>query len=264
MSTLEQADLYEERYVGFVDILGFENLVREADQDTTRRLAIIKALTMVNEAPPPEESVPDLRAQIFSDSLIISASRTPKGLWHLLMSLKALTWNLLQESILVRGGISLGGIHHDNQIVFGMGVISAYRLETNVARYPRIVLSRAVAEEANKLATARTSDGLNSVNLQRDKDGVMFLHYLDTLALLNRQAPKELAEWEISFLRNGKKIFNFIQNVLNVTLDEPSVYEKYRWLADYWNKYVGIEKATYNINGVSYQLGYLNLAGENS
>src|SRR3546814_12713824 len=82
----------------------------------------------------------DYRAQNFSDSLIISAANTADGLWHVLFSLSDLAINLLEIGVLVRGGVTIGGIHHDDDIVFGLGVNEAYRLESKIATSPRIVL----------------------------------------------------------------------------------------------------------------------------
>src|SRR3546814_6589532 len=79
----------------------------------------------------------DYRAQNFSDSLIISAANTADGLWHVLFSLSDLAINFLEIGVLVRGGVTIGGIHHDDDIVFGLGVNEAYRLESKIANSPR-------------------------------------------------------------------------------------------------------------------------------
>jgi hypothetical protein len=70
---------YAERVVGFIDILGFADLVQLADRDQGLRNQIIEALGEVESAtaPVPLSGESDLKAQNFSDSL-------PVGLWHLL------------------------------------------------------------------------------------------------------------------------------------------------------------------------------------
>src|ERR1700756_3728702 len=45
---------------------------------------------------------------------------------------------------LIRGGIALGGLYHSSDIVFGEALIDAYRLESKVAVYPRILISPTV------------------------------------------------------------------------------------------------------------------------
>ncbi len=95
---------YTERAVGFIDILGFADLVRQADKEPALREQIIEALGKVRSTAAPGDEQTDLRAQNFSDSLILSAKPTAVGLWHLLLSTDALAWNLLQLGILIRGG----------------------------------------------------------------------------------------------------------------------------------------------------------------
>jgi hypothetical protein len=123
-----------DRVVGFIDILGFADLVRHADRDPALRNEIIEALGKVRSISAPGLESTDLRTHSFSDSLILSARNTPDGLWHLLLSMDALAWNLLQIGVLVRGGVTIGGMHHDEQIVFGVGVNDAYQLESTVAK----------------------------------------------------------------------------------------------------------------------------------
>jgi hypothetical protein len=141
-----------DRVVGFIDILGFADLVRHADRDPALRNEIIEALGKVRSIAAPGIGSTDLRTQNFSDSLILSARNTTDGLWHLLLSMDALAWNLLQIGVLVRGGVTIGGMHHDEQIVFGVGVNEAYRLESTVAKMPRIVLGTRAIQAAIEYA----------------------------------------------------------------------------------------------------------------
>jgi len=87
---------YGDRVVGFVDILGFADLVRRADRMPSLRADIVEALNAVRSIASPERTETDLRTQNFSDSLILSANNTANGFWHLLLSIDALAWNLLQ------------------------------------------------------------------------------------------------------------------------------------------------------------------------
>ena len=55
------------------------------------------------------------------------------------------------KGYLFRGGITVGDIVHDDECVFGPGLVRAYELESKVAQYPRFVLDRGVAEQLGKI-----------------------------------------------------------------------------------------------------------------
>ena len=45
---------------------------------------------------------------------------------------------------LLRGGVTIGPLFHENGVVFGGGLVQAYRMESDGARYPRIIVSQSV------------------------------------------------------------------------------------------------------------------------
>ncbi|MCC5014638.1 hypothetical protein [Legionella sp. 31fI33] len=55
--------------------------------------------------------------------------------------------NLLESGFLVRGGISLGLLHHTDQIIFGPALVRAHDLEHNEAKFPRILIDDSVIEK---------------------------------------------------------------------------------------------------------------------
>jgi len=251
-------DGYRDRVVGFVDILGFADLVRRADRDATLRREIAEALGRVRGVSPPEGGETDLRTQNFSDSLILSAADTPEGLWHLLLSIDALAWNLLQLGILIRGGVTIGGMKHDDQLVFGLGVNEAYRLESSVAKTPRVVLGARAFDAAQRYAAQDEVWAVyRNARLLRDRDGVWFLNYLTELGCFNRQDPKNPDILRHPMGAVGRSIQQIIQSKLDRTLDQPDVYAKIEWLARYWNA----EVATHADASATPVIGPVNLAG---
>ncbi len=230
---------YEERVVGFVDILGFGELVRRADKDPNLRTEIIHALNKVHSQKSPGGGETDLRTQNFSDSLILSASNSAEGFWHLMLSMDALAWNLLQAGVLVRGAVTIGGAHHDEQIVFGVGVNEAYRLESTIAKVPRIVLGSRAVRAADVFAQQfeYASVYLDS-RLRRDSDGVWFLNYLTEIGAFNRQDPTNPDMLDHPLFLIGKSIAKIFQDKIDSTLDQPDVYAKLEWFAKFWNREV--------------------------
>jgi len=254
-------DGYRDRVVGFVDILGFADLVQRADRDGTLRRQITDALSRVRAVTLPEGGETDLRTQNFSDSLILSATNTPEGFWHLLLSIDSLAWNLLQLGILLRGGISIGGMKHNDEHVFGLGVNEAYRLESIVAKTPRVVLGAKAFDAAERYA----KDGevwaeYRNARLLRDRDGVWFLNFLTELGCFNRQDPSNPDMLRHPLCQVGRSIQQIIQSKLDSTLEQPDVYAKLEWLAHYWND----EIATHPDPTATPVIGPVKLAGTES
>lgn len=230
---------YRERVVGFVDILGFGDLVRRADCDDRLRADIVSALRIVRSVKPPIPGDTDLRVQNFSDSLIISARDTPDGLWHLLMAIDAVANQLLQMGVLIRGGVAVGGMLHTDELAFGVGVNEAYRMESTVAKVPRITLSATAIQRAISYADHDdVAQTYLAARLLRDSDGVWFLHYLATLGIFNQQAEVSSDRTRHPLFKAGVAIRNEIQGKIEETLDQPEIYAKLKWFALYWNKEV--------------------------
>lgn len=110
MQTTQTNDVneYRERYVAFLDLLGFKVLVEHAETDQIERERLTEALDRLRRTLCNNPAI-GMRFTYFSDCIIVTAERSPRGLWELLTSLSTLTCNLLQHNVLVRGGMTLGG-----------------------------------------------------------------------------------------------------------------------------------------------------------
>lgn len=77
-----------------------------------------------------------------SDSLIFSISVKERGAMNKLTKLISgfVQSLLLQYGLLLRGGIAVGKLYHDGEIVYGPGLVKAYELESKLAIYPRIIM----------------------------------------------------------------------------------------------------------------------------
>ena len=224
--------MYDERYVAFVDILGFAEIVRKIEHDTTNRRydALVKTLTDIGSFN--QETVnesDDFQFQSFSDSVIMSTAATHTGLLHLLYLISNLSLRLLSNGLLMRGAIAEGKLHHDQFVMFGPAFLVAYNIETNIAKYPRVVLSREVYQDFQRLKPSMTFPQI----LLAD-DGPPYLHVFAGFKMLNEApiTPDYLNSEEVLFAQTCQRS---IQNLLDDSIHEPSHYEKLRWLAIYWN-----------------------------
>ena len=119
---------YVEKYVAFLDILGFSNLVEQADEDHALRKGLAEVLDIFQTTCGSNHTT-GTRVTQFSDSLVISANRTELGLHALLNGCEWLAMNLIQYAVLLRGGVAIGRVTHEDHVLFGLGVNRAYTFE---------------------------------------------------------------------------------------------------------------------------------------
>ncbi|MBY5704152.1 hypothetical protein HFO38_15700 [Rhizobium leguminosarum] len=230
-------DEYRERVVAFVDILGFSSLVYDADQDVELRRKILHALRQVSVLRGPIEGDTSFRAQSFSDCLILTADNTAAGLWRILFAISDLTWHLLDIGVLLRGGVTIGNVLHDDEIVFGVGINRAYHLENKLADMPRVLLDDKVMEACGAYAE---NDEVAAVYLNarvlKDTDGHHFLNFLLNVSLFNQSGnPADLSLRAHELFVDGTRIRDELQKMLDESLGDPRVYRKVRWIAELWN-----------------------------
>jgi hypothetical protein len=230
---------YRERVVAFVDILGFSALIREADRNPELRQKIAHALRQVSVLRGPIAGDASFRAQNFSDSLILTADRTPSGLWRLLFAIRELTWFLLDIGVLVRGGVTIGRVQHDEEIVYGVGVLRAYELESKIADVPRVILDDSVIRACDEFAAIdEIADVYRNARIARAKDGQYYLDFLLEVSLFNRADPQNLAVRSHQLYAEGMKIRDHLQTMLEKSTSNPKVNRKIRWIAERWNERV--------------------------
>jgi hypothetical protein len=96
-----------EKYVVFLDLLGFSEAVKKIGQDVLERHRVVEALKLVRDTLCQNPAI-DLRFTYFSDCIVLSAERTAQALWQIFQSVELLSFNLLQYDFFVRGGLSVG------------------------------------------------------------------------------------------------------------------------------------------------------------
>ena len=211
-----------ERVVAFVDILGFESLVRnlENDERLHRRLQYalqgIKRLKISSLSENTAQK--DLEVSFFSDCVAISAE--PDNYHGVIWTAIHLQSSLLVLGILTRGGISKGKLVHEDDILYGEGMIKAYKLESKAAMYPRILIDGCILD--------LTSENYRSVFFQQDMDGLWFLNPF-SIGLLPGGSDELAADgWdphEVGLEELKTHIAKFIS-----ILSEPDQIAKWNWM----------------------------------
>jgi hypothetical protein len=165
--------------VGFIDFLGFRGMVEEdAGIEEPRYLPLILDALALVEA---RVVGTGLELSQFSDSVVISSAFTPSGVNALVTTVRDLQRLLAERGISVRGGVDFGRHYAQDGRLFSMALVKAYELESRRAQVPRVLMSDNLLDWClnhqdcdSAVAASITSQ------LLRDRDGEIFVHYLDT------------------------------------------------------------------------------------
>lgn len=143
-----QIDRYLDRAVAFIDILGFSQAIRSLTTAASFD-RIVGALNDLRDNKSVNAMIdPEIKINIFSDSVFLSAPLTGNGFQGIVRAIQNLTLDLLEQGYFLRGGLTVGKLYHDDEIVVGQGLLDAIYLEREIARFPRVVASRRFQETA--------------------------------------------------------------------------------------------------------------------
>lgn len=218
-------DSYEEKYVAFLDLLGFKAQVEAAEHDRAAHHKLRTVLQLVHESLCENPRI-RFRLNYFSDCIVLSGERTPSGLQEMFQSICLLTSNLMQHDVLIRGGLAAGRIHHSRDFLYGSAFNRAYKLESEVAHHPMVLLSEEVLEHAKNY-------GPQHMNFLAEQDGRWFIHFLLQYQVYR---PTPIFAGKVILDRPAARIINFICQRLNN--DTGAVRAKAEWIRAYWNETV--------------------------
>lgn len=239
---IKDYEVYGERIVAFIDILGFKNHILKTVDNLAYRQHLLRVMNKVVEIK--AENDKGLLAQkslgkevtIFSDCIVLSYPLDFEGgLFHILIDLVHICLEMFSDKILFRGGITIGNIYHNDNIVFGPAMVEAYELEAKYAKHPRIILSKETIYKAimafNSSQHSLEVEWEYIGNLIKRDDNDEF-YFLD---ILSQYQEIECGETFINMLFILKDV---IVEGINAYIKFPSILDKYLWLKDYFNQTV--------------------------
>jgi hypothetical protein len=232
----DNMEVYTERYVAFIDILGFSEHVRASANTPSEAKKILEVMnnqltTWSNPAFIRTHTTlgEDFHHQSFSDCIVFSEAASPKGLHYLLFSVTQLALDLLANGFLSRGGIAKGLLHHSKNAVFGPAFLTAYGLEQNVAKYPRIVVDQATHKDfENNSFLPDWADKFMQPALAYASDGPVFVDTFSAFRFPDPALPEPVEAYR-------KQCRDNIQSKLDASIYDPKHYEKLQWLMTVWN-----------------------------
>ncbi len=144
-------------------------------------------------------------------------------------------YEFLKNGFIARGALTYGDIYYesDRGICFGPAMNTACDLESNTAKYPRVIIDATFAEKLaayNDVAYRKEvlQKVLNGEIIKKDADGQFFIHYLNSIELgMNRMEGREVV----------KKVLELCDTERNKKYDDDrikkSIEDKYNWLERY-------------------------------
>ena len=240
---------YEDRYVAFLDILGFRDLIHRLGASPGEAIEkVIQALEVPSEVRLDgiilgridDISVDRHTLTTFSDCVVISTRKSERGLMNLLFHVRAIVFRLLRLGFLSRGGIAQGPVYHRDGKVFGPAMLEAYILESEEADFPRVILQPEIVQAGRRAGPPidqlfermiRASDGgfsmvhsLWQVRMAADSEkGFVgeFRETVDRIARFLGEEATRLADGPTKVLPAKKK-------------NTASPLEKVRWFQEYF------------------------------
>jgi len=145
---------YRDKFVAFIDILGFKQLVEHSETDDGIELQEILDLLKVfgeeGERAHFERYGPiicprslaiekhlDFRLTQVSDCVIVSAEISPAGVINLLSHCKKVAVGFLVRGVMCRGYVTRGKVFHTEKHIIGTGYQTAYESEAGVRAFKK-------------------------------------------------------------------------------------------------------------------------------
>lgn len=208
-----------EKYVAFIDILGYKDKIDKCEkQGDLKAVALLNFIMNNNRI----DAMDELITFVFSDCMYIVGDELQKVLEllacisvQLLGASKIEVSNSVKQTEinLIRGAITKGNLIVDERLntLLGPAVNEAYLLESQIAIYPRIIIS-------NKIVDCEMRE-----DFKEDRDGIKYFDFLQFLQE-NKEYPmsKDEVNRHITFLKE------YIENSDNV-----KIIQKYKWFEKY-------------------------------
>ena len=202
------SSIYTEKWVLFLDILGFEAYIN--DEKKSEMLAE-KILLVINKATkiPSISKIPMCISQ-FSDTFVVSCD----DLHALNLITIIMQAYLLSNCLLSRGAITYGKVFHNGSQFIGPAINRAYNLEKLEAIYPRVIID----PECEQHPSVRSLFDANtySANILKDYDGYLYINFLtqfrkfDDIEKLFKQYNNTKHRGKYTWLK--QKADEFVQN----------------------------------------------------
>lgn len=220
---------YQRRLVLFLDFLGFKEHVERSAREPAHLARLVAAMDVVGEIGASHKSI--LKSQKvtqFSDSIVVSYKVSePSAVFLLLNQIAFGVLDLAERGFLVRGGVTVGKLYHSKRHVVGPAMNEAHRLESKVAKHPRVLIDPKVLDVARSARRSEHSPndeaGYVSDFMTKDTDGHYFFDYVSWRSV-------------VAITGGDNDLYGDYLGCLSILIrdglrhDDPGVQDKFLWL----------------------------------
>ena len=251
---------YKKCLVGYIDILGFKDMVYSSKncqdklslidgvlesfkQLETKSLWSRDVVDVEEDAQRKDMDLFDLTKNIkctcFSDSIAISVEVSKNDVNEkastFIANLSRIGAELLCKGVLIRGAITIGDVvHKRNGVFYGTGLIEAYQLEASTASQPRIIISTNLINQLNYPLNAKRDRYPYHQYLDRYEDGCVGFSQLMFYQVMQNSTIITKGQLADSLLQ----IRTVIINGLDSHFESPTIFLKYKWLMEEYRKLI--------------------------
>ncbi len=199
------------RYFAFLDLLGYKELIKNDLSNGQEQLKhkltdSFNGLAQINEA--------DISLKAISDSIFVSLNNEALGFIYFASILQQLQISFLKNGLLLRGGVAYERHFENSKVTYSMVLVEAYKLESEKAVFPRILIHPAIIE---KLKNEGKFDEV----------------------IASKLIVKHADDYQIHFLSddNWEEVSGYAKKIaedhINLIKKSPNVYSKHWYLQEY-------------------------------
>ena len=238
---------YKKKIVAFIDVLGFKEKTDISNPGKKNKvhinlLNIKNFIDDLNNFYNDIEPHYKIKSYRFSDSCMFSAP--PEALENLLDILHRMQLFFASNDFFLRGAVTYGYIYDDSDFFYGKALNTAYKLESSVAVYPRIIFDKKVFKSIDDIANFKSPNVENNpkvfqelrrIHLKNDFDGNICID-------LFRHSPYNPQFHNIFGWYDHEKMLesiydNIIENIKKYK-NQPNLLIKYIWLLENYKNYM--------------------------
>ena len=242
-----------------IDILGFKEIVEKAYKDKIEKKILInlkKAIQDTKQFCMPNERY-HTKYKLFSDNILIGLqidkSINNFQLDYFIKIIAHYQMGMALHGYFIRGGLTIGSLYMDNDIIFGKALIDSHKLESKIAINPRIVLDDKVKKVLKKSICEDDSlpprNSIQNKYVIIDSDGKLFIDYLHII-----HNGKYCG---MEYIKTHKEL---ITKKLKLHKSKFDIFSKYIWSANYHNYFCKhnreFNKKNYLINNKSQNIDF--------
>lgn len=224
---------FEEKFVTFIDLLGFKEAILKITNQKELNEVKKKVISIQNNLA--KKGDYQIKTHSFSDCIVRERSHFRGALFSEILSIGFGLGFILKDGHLVRGALTNGFHYSSKKILISPAFLRAYNLESREAIYPRVIIDpKMLAQYETRKdwggdAHSHEEDKKYVYGLLRkDFDGYYFIDYLKVAYRNSDEYGPEVLQDLLGIQK--KLILQGLQN------EDTKIREKYKWLGRYQNE----------------------------